>query len=472
MLAPLNFRLRMMLLFCFVIGALMAATSATVNSIFVKAIRAELDRRLMDAAPPLVADLSVDPQKAGSAEDNPSSQRWLVFEESGQLLNRSRNTDSTLTSVGAMPDTRSLQFRDLSSARGRLRAALVPFESNHHPLWLVVVQSTAEIEYSEWRFRDTLFGIWVLSLLLTAAIAAWYVGRALRPITDLTRHASALTEKISDSGQTGPMGPLPITNPDDEVGQLANSFNMLFNRVDAVVRQLRQFVSDASHELRTPLSVLRGETHYLIEHERSPREYQTALRVIDSELAVLTRIVDGLFTLSMADAGQLRLSAEPLYLDEVLEEACGIAAPGARRKNIRIERLAWNEIPFVGDQALLRQLFLIVLENAIKYSSPSTVIRVRIELIEGRPCVTVSDQGIGIAPEHLSHIFERFYRAASDPNEDSKSGGLGLAIAQAIVRSHHGTIECRSIEGEGSTFILWFPSETAVPSAARVAKLV
>jgi signal transduction histidine kinase len=450
----------MMLLFCFVIGALMASTCATVYSIFVKSMRAEWDRHLVDVARPMMADLSDDPQKHDLADLNLGDQRLLVFDPSGRLLNQSRNSDPGMLPIGSFPESRSLVFRNLDSPAGRIRAALIPFQSNRRPLWFVVAQPTAEIEYTEWRFRDTLFGIWVLSLLLTAVIAAWYVGSTLRPITNLTRRAAALTEAISDPEKTRALGSLEVSNPNDEIGQLANTFNVLFNRVDAVVGQLRQFVSDASHELRTPLSVLRGETHYLIEQERSPHEYRSALRIIEDELAALTRIVEGLFTLSMADAGQLQLSVEPLYLDEVLEEACGIAAPVARRKDIRIDRLAWNEIPFNGDQVLLRQLFLILLENAIKYSPRGTIVRVVIEIIEGRPWVKVQDQGIGVGPEHLPHIFERFYRAAPDPNEESRSGGLGLAIAQAIIHAHHGTIECASRVGEGSTFTLKFPSGT------------
>ena len=466
----LNFRLRMMLLFCFVIGALMAATCGFVYSIFVSSARAELDRDLVEAARPLIARLGGESRVSdlGLRE-----QMLLVFDEDGQLLNRSENADSAVsTRIWPLPGKRVEEFRTLNAPGGRARAALIPFESDHRPLWLVVVQPTTDIEYSEWQFRDTLFGIWVLSLLLTAAIAAWYVGSALRPITDLTRRVAGISETISQSGQGDALEPLPIVNPNDEVGQLAATFNLLFRQVNAVVRQLRQFVSDASHELRTPLSVLRGETHYLIEQERTPQEYRATLRIIDGELAALTRIIEGLFTLSMADAGQLRLNLEPVYLDEVLEEACGVATPIARRKNISIERSVWNEVPFAGDQALLRQLFLILLENAIKYSLPGTIISVTMVVERGRPYVTVRDQGMGIATEHLPHIFERFYRAGPDPNEESRSGGLGLAIAQAIINAHGGTINCKSKVGEGSEFFLAFPAAAASVVPEPVQKLV
>jgi signal transduction histidine kinase len=471
MLPPLNFRLRMMLLFCFVIGAMMAATCAFVYSIFISSTRAELDRDLVDAGKPAIDFLKA--QKDDVPILPAREQMLLVFDQAGQLLNRSQNADSAIsTSIWPLPESHSIAFRNLVTPGGRARAALIPFTMQRGPMWFVVVQFTNDIEYSEWQFRDTLFGIWVLSLLLTAAIAAWYVGSSLRPITDLTRRVATLTETISDSRHAGALDPLPVVNPDDEVGQLASTFNLLFSRVDAVVRQLRQFVSDASHELRTPLSVLRGETHYLTEQERSPQEYRSALRIMDGELAALTRIVEGLFTLSMADAGQLRLSLEPLSLDEVLDEACGIAAPVARRKNIKIERLSWNEVPFAGDQALLRQLFLILLENAIKYSSSGSVITVAIQVAEGKAQVIVRDQGMGIAEEHLPHIFKRFYRAAPDPNEESRSGGLGLAIAEAIIHAHHGTIDCVSNLGEGSSFTLRFPSGINVPSAERAGRHV
>src|SRR2546422_5241321 len=284
------------------------------------------------------------------------------------------------------------------------------------------------------------------------AISAWYVGRSLRPVAELTRQAAQMTERIrgsspeaSDPGETR-QRPVPPSSPQDELRRLASTFNQLCERPDVPLQQLRQFVSGASHDLRTPLSVLRGETELLLSEPRTTEEYQKTLQVIDGELKKLSRIVEGLFTLALADAGQLRLASEPVYLNEVLEETCALVSARARAKGIAIERNLKEELPYFGDEAFLRQLFLIFLENAVKYSPPNTRVRVDLEKMDGMTRVRFEDQGVGIPPEHLPHIFERFYRAAKPEAGEAQSGGLGLSIAQAIARAHGGTIECRSEE--------------------------
>src|SRR5207249_7028060 len=151
-----------------------------------------------------------------------------------------------------------------------------------------------------------------------------------------------------------------------------------------------------------PISVLHGETELLLSKPRSAEEYQTTLSVLDDEFKKLTRIVEGLFTLSMADAGQLHLACEPLYINEVLEEACALGTSRARTKNIVIVRDLSQEIAYSGDEAFLHELFLIFLDNAIKYSPDDTQIRVTLEQQEGMIRARFEDQGIGISSEHLS----------------------------------------------------------------------
>jgi len=285
-----------------------------------------------------------------------------------------------------------------------------------------------------------------------AAISTWYVGRSLSPVVELTEHAARLARAISEPGQVDLATPRLVINSRDELGRLASTFNELFARVIAASQQLRQFVSNASHELRTPLSVLQGETELVLSEPREPQEYQKALEVIHGELRHLGRIVEGLFTLAMADAGQLRVANDALYLNEVLEEACEIAVPLARSKGISIEQNLQPEIMSTGDEAFLRDLFLIFLENAVKYSAPNTCIRVSLGPVDGSAQVQFADEGIGISKEHLPHIFERFYRASDSQSVEARSGGLGLAIAQAIANAHGGKIECETEPGRGSTF--------------------
>jgi len=159
----------------------------------------------------------------------------------------------------------------------------------------------------------------------------------------------------------------------------------------------------------------------------------------------------------MADAGQLHLVREPLYINEVLEEACALVSSRARTKNITIVRELSGEIAYTGDEAFLHQLFLIFLDNAIKYSADNTQVRVALERQDGVIRASFADQGIGISNEHLPFIFERFYRAAPSSSGEAQSGGLGLAIAQAITRAQGGFIECLSALGVGSTFMVVLP---------------
>jgi signal transduction histidine kinase len=196
----------------------------------------------------------------------------------------------------------------------------------------------------------------------------------------------------------------------------------------------------------------------MLSKPRTAEQYRETLCVFDDEFKKLTRIVEGLFTLSMADAGQLHLVSEPLYINEVLEEACALVNSRAHAKNIRILRDLDAEIPYVGDEAFLHQLFLIFLDNAIKYSPSGTAIRVALRETDDGVRASFADQGMGISSEHLPFIFERFYRAAPASSGEAQSGGLGLAIAQAIARAQGGSIECESAPGVGSTFSVVLPA--------------
>ena len=395
-----SIRWPMIVLFCVTAGLLLGISYAGLYVVFQRVVRGQFDRRITEVATPIIADLALDPEEKDVDLLNITDEYFEVLDSSGTVLQRSRNLHENL------PVSLSVGFQTVRLSRiGEIRATLIPFRAGENSWIFVAAASTREVNESLAAVRRFALVLLPASLLLTAAVFSFYS-------------------------------------------------NQLLARIDAVVDQLRQFVSDASHELRTPLSVLQGETELLLARPRSAIEYEDAARVMESELKKLTRIVDGLFTLSMADARQLRIAPEPLYLEEVLEESCGLAMPLANHKKIRIERDLQHDVQFNGDATFLRQLFLIFLDNAIKYSRSGS--RVRVTLTKKDDVrVCFQDEGIGIAKEDLPRIFERFFRAG--PSTETQSGGLGLAIAQAIAQAHNGTIECQSEAGLGSSFTVRLP---------------
>jgi len=465
----LSLRWRMMLLFCFTVGVLLLGSYAAFYFAARSVVRTQLDHRMSEAAGLLAADLNSDPDDADILVMDIPDEYFETVGASGNIVALSRNLHGR-----AIPWTQSspdpLTVRD--SSLGALRVHSAPVHHGARQETLLLAMPTRETDQTLAGLRDLLFVLFPFSLLIVGAVAAWYVGRSLEPVSELTRQTSQMADrvKVAGPGAIAPRTPrdalpLSVANRDDELGRLADAFNRLFVCMEGAVGQLRQFVSDASHELRTPLSVLQGETELLLKEPRPPSEYRRALEVIDDELKKLSRIVEGLFTLAIADAGQLRLAREPLYLNETLEEACALVTPRARNKGITIERRLSEEFPYVGDETFLRQLFLIFLDNSLKYSADASPIRVGMAVANGHIQVKFEDRGAGIPTEHLPHIFERFYRVPQTDSAEAQSGGLGLAIAQAIVRAQGGSIECVSRPGSGSTFTISLPRSAGASPA-------
>ena len=459
----LSLRVRMMLLFCIVVGVLLAGSYLAFYLALRSVVYSEFDHRLTEAEAPVAADLVTDTDDEDVAALDIPGEYFETLDPSGQPIAFSKNLNHHAILFSG--STQNLQtIRDAKLGQLRLRVGAATIHRAKGDEILILAMPTRDIGETLERFRALLFVLFPCSLLIMGGVAAWYVGRSLEPIAALTEQTSQMAErvKVTAAGAISartPRDALPLasTGRDDELGRLTDAFNKLFACMEGALVQLRQFVSDASHELRTPLSILQGETELLLKEQREPEEYHRALEVIDSELKKLSRIVEGLFTLAMADAGQLRLQREPLYLNEVLEEACTMVTQRARAKRISIERELESEVPYVGDEIFLRHLFLIFLDNALKYSGQESEIHVEMAAVNGTVNVRFQDQGVGIPAEHLPHIFERFYRVPQNDATEAHSGGLGLAIAEAIVRAQGGAIECASRSGAGSTFTISFP---------------
>src|SRR6266851_2444827 len=460
-------RLRMMLLFCTVVGVLLAASYLAFWGLLARAVHTQINRQLLETARPIIADMASEPNAKDIDRLNLPGEFFELLDQNGHVLQQSMNLAAPMKLNGLNVAGSQPTFGIAALENGEtVRVALIPFQQGNQSQVFAVAIPTFGTNRVLDSFGRVALLLFPLSLLLTAGISALYVGKSLAPIKDLTKHAALMAKRVTN--RQGFWTPLPVSSPDDELGRLAVTFNHLLKSVDSAVLQLRQFVTDASHELRTPLAVLHGETELLLSKSRSAEEYRQTLYVFDDEFKKLTRIVEGLFTLSMADAGQLHLVCEPLYINEVLEETCALVNSRARAKNIRIVHQLDHEVPYLGDEAFLHQLFLIFLDNAIKYSPNGTTIRVALKNGDGEVRASFADHGMGISSQHLPFIFERFYRAAPAGSGETHSGGLGLAIAQAIARAQGGSIECQSTPGVGSTFTVVLPMTYSRESAAEI----
>jgi heavy metal sensor kinase len=294
-----------------------------------------------------------------------------------------------------------------------------------------------------------------LALLLAGIGGMFLAGRAFEPIDRITRTAAAI-------GGENLAGRLPdqVVRTPGELGRLAATFNHMLDRLENTFQRQRQFTADASHELRSPLTLLLGQVEVALQRPRSDEEYNQVLRGLREDILRLRRLVDVLLALARADARQELLAPEPLDLGELVQEIADAMAPVAEEREIRLVSEYVPGVVIHGDQARLMQLLLNLVENALNYTPPGGTVTVLAQRAgnPATPCVSVRDTGSGIAPKHLPHIFERFYRAASVTGR-IRGTGIGLAGAKQIAEQHGGSVTVASEVGVGSRFSVRLPME-------------
>lgn len=308
------------------------------------------------------------------------------------------------------------------------------------------------------RFLLTLVGGSLLTLVVALVGGFWLADRAMRPVKTITQTAHAI-------GETDLSLRLNMKSK-DELGELANTFDAMLARLQAAFERQRQFVSDASHELRTPLTIVNLETSRAIAARRSAKEYNQALSIIHSENDFMTSLVNDLLTLARMDAGQTTTEKTPLDLSDVTVETIERLTPLATRNGVTLKAGDLPEARILGDRQSLLQMLSNLVENAIKYTSgDKKQVCVETGTTDSTAWVRVSDDGPGIAPEHLPHLFDRFYRvdkartrdATGETNAGTPSGsGLGLSIVQWIAQVHGGEVHVESKLGIGTTFEVRF----------------
>ncbi len=297
-----------------------------------------------------------------------------------------------------------------------------------------------------------------LSIVLASGGGYFLARRSLSPVVEMGTQAGRI-------GADSLHQRLHVTNAQDELGHLAQSFNSLLDRLDQSFEQQRRFMADASHELRTPVAILCGEADVALSQPgRSSEEYRASLDVLRSEAKRLKHIVEDLFTLARADAGQYPLTLTDFYLDELVAESARSVRTLAAAKRITIGCNDSKEMPIHADEALLRRMIVNLLDNAIKYTPAGGSVSVSWDVQDSQYRICVSDTGEGIPGELQPRIFERFFRAdkaRSRSESDGGGAGLGLSISRWIVQAHNGQLELTRSDTHGSTFTFLLPAATA-----------
>lgn len=274
--------------------------------------------------------------------------------------------------------------------------------------------------------------------------------RLLKPINDISKTAKEITSKNLDKR-------IPVDGPEDELKDLADTFNSMIGRLETDFDRQKRFVSDASHELRTPLSIIHGHVNMLNRWGKNDIEIlEKSLSTIKSETANMNRLIENMLYLAKGDNNALTLQMEELSLCMLLREV--VEETLLTNNQYSISYRCEDYLLVNADYNGLKQVLRILIDNSIKFSNPPGDISVLGEMNENAVLITVTDRGAGIPAESLPYVFDRFYRVDESRNKATGGAGLGLAIAKQIVQSHSGTITAESEEGKGTTMIITIPS--------------
>lgn len=293
-------------------------------------------------------------------------------------------------------------------------------------------------------------------ILIFAAVGGYFLmKRPLRPLV-------VLTEKAADIGRKRLGERLPVPETGDELERLTHSLNGMIDRLEDALDHNHRFSADASHELRTPLTIMRGELEEMLQVDGLPAQMVENLVSILDEIDRMSRIVNSLMTISRLDAGGERMAMQPVDLSPLVRTTMEHMRLLAEEKELALTCDCEDGIYIFADPMRIKQILVNLVDNAIKYSAPSEqgrrgAVKVKVRASESAAVLEVTDDGIGIAPEALPRVFDRFYRADSSRSRRAGGVGLGLAIVKAIVTAHEGAVSIESSVGHGSTVTLELP---------------
>jgi heavy metal sensor kinase len=404
---------------------------------------------------------------------------FAIFDESGRIVVSSQDVPPAAAATGspvagALPSPSFQRFLEASSRTEHLfgnvkggedgyRGFARHFSSDGKTYILVILQSLHPQEEMLEEVTSTF--AWVIPIaIVLASVGGYFLARkSLAPVVAMSRQAGRI-------GAANLHERLAVQNDRDELGQLARSFNSLLDRLSQSFERQQRFMAGASHELRTPVAILRGEAEVaLSQQSRSPEEYRESLGVLHQEAERLTHIVDDLFTLTRADAGQYPLQPRDFYLDELVAECVHSARTLALAKKISLNFEEASESPIHADESLLRRMILNLLDNAIKSTAEGGRVTVTCSRAGEEYALSIMDTGGGIPADLQPRIFERFFRAdkaRSRAENDGGGAGLGLSISRWIAEAHHGSLELARSDSIGSTFTAYLPAAPSLSASS------
>ena len=287
-------------------------------------------------------------------------------------------------------------------------------------------------------------------ILISLAGGAFLAFRALRPI----RHLIYTTQSIVDTGKMDAR--VPIGKTGDELDELTGLFNRMLERIEGLIKGMREALDNVAHDLRTPMTRLRGIAETTLQSDQGREHYEEALADCLEESERVLTLLNTLMDISEAETGTMKLSLAPVNISNLIEDTVGLYEYVAEDKSITISVHCAKNIAMTADRNRMRQVLANLVDDAIKYTSSGGSIAIDAYHEKDQTVILVTDTGVGIPPEEIPKIWDRLYRG--DKSRSQPGLGLGLSLVKAVVQAHKGRIEVRSVPGTGSVFTLYFPT--------------
>ena len=452
--APLSLRARLTLWYSFALATVLGLSGMIVvwqeGRVGLRRIDRELDRLALTFENVLREELAeVETSAIAAAESirttSVPGRAIAVLDAGGRVLEANWNGLQLEQPIHVESDSRVWTARNATET-WRIHMRRAP--TSEEVFFLLVAAPLADVLREQHEAEEALWVSIPIGLLLASAGGLWLASMGLRPISEMARRA----ERLAPGG----VEDLGLSERRDELGQLARGFNGLLARLRQALRAQREFTADASHELRTPVSVIRSAADVTLAREnRSESEYREALTIVATEARRIGRLVDDMLVLARADAGAYPLRRANLYLNELVSDCQRTVEILARHRDVTIRMWARDDLPFCGDENLLRRMLVNVMQNAVTSTRPGTAVIVDVSANGRQVDIRVTDEGDGIPERDRARIFERFVQL--DPARRSEGAGLGLPIARWIAEIHGGSLELIQSGTGGSTFRILLP---------------